>query len=418
MKFIIFLLLISQAVVLSQNKDTLRVIKLQVDTTTIFGIMKKISNDPIKVAEPTDVPIKDSDLFLIRKDGFYGFIDREGNIRIKPQFYLANDFSEGLAYADLGYTRGFIDKTGKLIIDLKGYASDYFSEGIALISYSWMGTEGFGGSSFKYIDKDANLLFKQSFAYATPFKDNYAFVKTSESTKLISKDSVITELPLEITPYAFSEGIARFYKQIDKNIKWGFIDTIGKILIKPAFDNAQDFSEGIAMVSRKDTTEDRTLIYHACGYINKKGEIVIDLKYDDATDFSGGVALVRIDKTCLGIDKKGNEIFSVDNFYPGDSYAPHSKFSDGLARGTFLGKGKGFINTAGNIVIKTQYRNAFNFRNGLARIYPQSTDFGNINYGEWLYIDKTGKITFNPESLPSSIVPDSLKTKPRRTGIQ
>jgi hypothetical protein len=43
----------------------------------------------------------------------------------------------------------FFDRTGKLIIDMKGYTSDYFSGGVARICSSWIGTHGFGGTTYK-----------------------------------------------------------------------------------------------------------------------------------------------------------------------------------------------------------------------------------------------------------------------------
>ena len=410
MKKIIFLFLVYQIVTISQGKDTLKVGRIKIDK--VVPVMKlSLYTDPVKVSDTAKVLIKDSDLFLFRKDDFYGFIDSAGNIIIKPQFYFAKDFSEGLAYADLGYTRGFIDKTGKLVIDLRSYTSDYFSDGVALINFNMVGTDGGGMNLYKYIDKDANWLFKQSYGYATPFKDGFALVKSKEGVRVISKEKMIAELYGDITPFAFSEGLARIRKKASNNYKWGYIDTTGKVVIEPIFDNAYDFSEGMAVVSKVDTTERNIINYY--GYINKQGKIAISLLYSEATDFSGGLAMLRIDSTCIGIDKYGNEIFSLNKFYFGVGFA-RCKFSEGLARGKFYRPGKsmsGYIDTTGNMSIAIEYSQADNFKNGLARIWQNS-------YGEWSYIDKNGEIIFNPDSISSSIIPDSLKTYRSKGAVQ
>jgi len=57
-------------------------------------------------------------LFLVSKKGKLGWIDKKGGIIIKPQFYYAGDFHEGMAvvriagqfgYADMSNTDAFID---------------------------------------------------------------------------------------------------------------------------------------------------------------------------------------------------------------------------------------------------------------------------------------------------------------------
>jgi len=51
---------------------------------------------------------------------------------------------------------------------------------------------------------------------------------------------------------------------IEKDGKWGYIDNTGRIVIKPQFDEARDFSEGLARVT----------IDGKFGYIDKTGKYV------------------------------------------------------------------------------------------------------------------------------------------------
>ncbi|MDH3259320.1 MAG: WG repeat-containing protein, partial [Deltaproteobacteria bacterium] len=66
--------------------------------------------------------------------------------------------------------------------------------------------------------------------------------------------------------------------------RWGFISCAGKIAISPKYDDARDFSEGLAKVK----------ISGKWGYIDRSGNLVIKPAYDDALDFAEGKASVKI----------------------------------------------------------------------------------------------------------------------------
>ena len=66
---------------------------------------------------------------------------------------------------------------------------------------------------------------------------------------------------------------------IRQNDLYGFINKTGKIVIKPQFEEAESFSEGLAPV----------MIDKKYGYINKTGKTVIEPQYDDVMgSFSAG----------------------------------------------------------------------------------------------------------------------------------
>src|SRR5690606_38660524 len=74
----------------------------------------------------------------------------------------------------------------------------------------------------------------------------------------------------------FSEGLAA----VNKNDKYGFIDTKGKVVIEPKYDWASSFSDGLAIVSAEG-------LY---GAIDKKGKTVIPFEYQALADFQEGFA--------------------------------------------------------------------------------------------------------------------------------
>lgn len=62
----------------------------------------------------------------------------------------------------------------------------------------------------------------------------------------------------------------------DKTGKWGFVDTKGKVIIEPQFDNAKSFSNNLAAVCKDGSW----------GFIDTDGELVIDYQFLDADYFT------------------------------------------------------------------------------------------------------------------------------------
>jgi uncharacterized protein YkuJ len=67
--------------------------------------------------------------------------------------------------------------------------------------------------------------------------------------------------------------------------KSGFIDKNGKVVIELQFDNAGNFSEGLAEVKKDDKY----------GFIDKSGKVVIEPQFDNAGNFSEGFASFGIE---------------------------------------------------------------------------------------------------------------------------
>jgi hypothetical protein len=71
--------------------------------------------------------------------------------------------------------------------------------------------------------------------------------------------------------------------------KWGYVDVTGKEIRPFIYEEAFDFSEGLARVK----------VNGKYGFIDKEGKQIISCKYKDASDFSEGFAVVKLK------DKKG-----------------------------------------------------------------------------------------------------------------
>lgn len=196
----------------------------------------------------------------------------------------------------------------------------------------------------------------------------------------------------------FSDGVAgvAIRKKVSKHDYeepiWGFIDATGKLILPFKYRTAHYlkkmyFNEGLAIVTEVTETENSTTFKY--GFINKKGIYIVPCKYQYVIEFKGGFAAVNlggfndghggIDGGLWGlINKEGNEVVEP-------KYTYLSSFSGGFAIIKSYGK-YGFVNTAGVEVIKPIYLYANDFVEGLAKV-----TLGTQEMPKYGFIDKTGK---------------------------
>jgi len=166
----------------------------------------------------------------------------------------------------------------------------------------------------------------------------------------------------------FSDGLAKFsieYKDPDPSIpedyksrtKDGFLDSTGKIVIKPTFDSASKFREGFS-------------------------EIVLNM----ANRYNLGAGTVSGEINF--IDTTGNMI-CAKNFEAKDG---DGQFSEGLAP-VVTENGWGFVNTQGKVVIPPRYTLVGGFSCGLA---PVAVSTKGRFVSKWGYIDKNGAFIIPP----------------------
>ena len=294
----------------------------------------------------------------------WGYINKEGKMVIKPAYKEVNGFSEGLACV---YTRNnhipyFINKTGKIIfkINHKVFISTGFSEGVAVVVFSF----GHETCDYGYISKNRKLVSRSDYFYAGDFHNGFAIIKDREGWATINKSfQVVSRIHREpesdegfldglrkvivgnkygysdvygrivIKPQfnqaeGFFDGLAAV--QIENNEgKWGYIDKKGHIIIKPIYDSANNFSDGLALVISNNPFKS--------GYIDKNGKIAIQFKFEEARSFSCGLAYVEnMGSTCSYINKQGKAIITTKQLAyakPGEFFIDFTNtgFSDGLA---------------------------------------------------------------------------------------
>lgn len=155
--------------------------------------------------------------------------------------------------------------------------------------------------------------------------------------------SIVTLL-LTLLPCSAQNPSAPPLFTIEVQGKRGYIDSSGRIVIRPQFDDAWSFSEGLAPVR----------VGERWGFIDQTGKIVIAPQFFHVMPFKDGLAVVG------SLFKSGAINNRVGNY--------------------------GYIDNTGHFAIAPQFRVAFDFSNGLARIQTEDYKDG--------YIDKSGKVVF------------------------
>lgn len=191
----------------------------------------------------------------------------------------------------------------------------------------------------------------------------------------------------------FSDGLARVYDR--ESNKYGFIDKTGKLVIPYQFDDVYNFSDGLARVYNS-----RTQKY---GFIDKTGKLVIPYDFYGALDFSYGLARVATgveassNKKCGYIDKTGKLVIPY-------KYSQAVSFVDGRASVISEDEGYLFLDTDGN-EIKKDYNLLFRddyYSEGLIAVAPlTNNNDGTIDAGKVGYMDKNFSLVI-PYKLPQS----------------
>ncbi len=154
-------------------------------------------------------------------DWKYGFIDREGNVAIEPQFDGAYAFSESTAAVEIDGEWGFIGLDGGLIIEPRFEDPGYFKDGLCNVKLD---------GQWGYIDTGGDFVVE----------------------------------PAYFQTWAFSEGMGKITIGPSSSQKNGYVNTKGEVVIEPLFNPANDFKNGLAWVALKGEY----------GYIDKQGKII------------------------------------------------------------------------------------------------------------------------------------------------
>jgi hypothetical protein len=162
-----------------------------------------------------------------------------------------------------------------------------------------------------------------------------------------------------------------------KDAEWGYLDTFGAVNSAFKYDYAEDYSNDRALV-RKDGK---------WGMLDNEGTEVLKPAYDNFNFLpNANQKLFFIAKNIVlhgAIDSNANVIVPV-------KYSKVRAYQEDRVAVKNLGGRWGFVNRTGKEVVKTQYRVARDFSEGLSIIFDQS---------RWGAINPSGGIAIKPQYL-------------------
>jgi WG containing repeat len=318
-----------------------------------------------------------------------GYIDPVGKLVINPVFNQGTMFAEGTASVQVkGGRWGVIDTNGNFVIEPKLWNWCRFQDGLAPLATK----QGKWG----IIEKTGNFVLQSNYDSIGPFDSGRALVRIGEGRE--ARFGYIDRAGAEVIPLAFhkargfSEGLAAV-KVVNL---WGYILPSGAFQITPRFDGTGKAKRYPDMRAGA-FADDLAPVWAAQDYykfIDRNGSFVIESGFDEANCFSEGLALVKQGNQFGYIDKDGRTV--IECIFP-----LARNFSEGFARVEVAESRRGFsprtgfIDRDGNLVIPPQFASANSFVNGLSLV---STD-DSIGY-----INKSGEFVWKGPFVDYGVV--------------
>jgi len=164
---------------------------------------------------------------------------------------------------------------------------------------------------------------------------------------------------------------------VKKDKRYGFINSYGKLQIKPRFHSVKKFSEGLAAVRDQNGK---------VGFIDVDGRFVIQARFEDADRFHHNRAGVKVGRKWGFIDNTGK--FIAPPIF--ESVAWFSEERAAVRKDRMWG----FIDLDGKIVIAPKFLDVLPFREGLAAYAVRVQDDYKTGF-----IDRTGRVVISSKNF-------------------
>jgi hypothetical protein len=310
---------------------------------------------PLPCGQPVDVA--GDPLYPMPQDGEWGYVDRDGEWRIMPQWDRVEEFHEGRANVGGQYAWGIIDREGDYVVPQE-------FEGA---SVSTIGEERWATSPFAPYSEGctvANIFTDRSQPTFFIDSDGTTYWREERPEALRSRDIRAFGM--------FSEGLAWFRQDATPDDLYGWIDPTGSVVIEAEYSDAGDFSGGLAPASVGDGL---------AGFISNDGQLQLPGKWTlyDTEPFSEGMARVSLEPFETVFMNETDFAFQRVLFPGEDGAKPR------VAP----------IDSAGD------------FHDGLAPVFTEAADGSRV----FVYVNTQGEVAFVPDDIDGIKVCDP-RTRP------
>ncbi|MGA2601842.1 MAG: WG repeat-containing protein [Bryobacteraceae bacterium] len=184
----------------------------------------------------------------LKISGAWGYVDRQGAVKLKPQFKEASEFCNGYAVVKVGDKSGLIASSGQFTI--QPIFEEVLMQNSENLVAVCMGECGWRSNNGRWGFADVRtgaIKIRPQFTSARPFTEHLAAVCTGGCNETYDDKT---------------------YTTTKATGKWGFIDPSGAQIISQQFDEAQNFYKGIAKVTLGSGDSAKS------GYIDPRGAFV------------------------------------------------------------------------------------------------------------------------------------------------
>lgn len=314
------------------------------------------------------------DLLPVRRGGLWGFVDGDGVEVITPRFENATEFVEevaavmvGPSEGGVGGTWGYVDVDGAWVLEPQFDEAEPFAEGRAAVNV---------GARVEHVPRDPVDVVMGGLTFRG------GDVMTGGRWGYVDRDGWVVE-PRFQSASAYRDGLA----VVSEKHRFGFLGRDGRWAVRPGWDLAHPFSEGLAAV------RGGWLGRKGWRYIDRSGKVVLRGSWELAHPFAGGLAVVADrEKRYAYIDHGGGVALrpprgiTVARSFSEDLAPVEAgevrRFPDGrlyLASGPW-----GFMDREGVVVIAPRFRYARPCSGGLAAVQDE--------HERWGYVDRTGAL--------------------------
>jgi len=309
---------------------------------------------------------------VVKKAGKYAMIDDKGKMLVPFEYPHLTRMSQGLiAFLEMGMLNdsayGYMDRNGQVVIKPQYYrAGSFAANGLA-------GVCPLGGEC-GYIDKKGNVAIRFQFNSVYPFIGETAEVERGKRKFHIDRNGkeVVAPVKFTIKPDDYKEGMA--VMEDPETGKYGYKNKKGKEVIPCIYDEAYKFNNGLAAVKSKGFF----------GAVNKEGDVIIPLKYEKISTLAHGLVPVQYQGKWYYFDVGGH----AKGFAVG-GYDRANPLNEGMGL-VCKDNRYGYVDSTSREVIPLQYTRAHPFSQGLAAVLmPEKGKYG--------YIDRTGATVIAPK---------------------